>query len=58
MGTVALEFVPPELDTAPEQVREQARKVKQLLDHHGIADRVNTLLIPGIIEEDGTDQSH
>ena len=52
MGTVALEFVPPELDTAAEQVREQARKVKQLLDHHGIADRVNTLLIPGIIEEE------
>lgn len=53
MSTVALEFVPPVLDGGAEKAREEARKVKQLLVRHGIDDRVNSLLIPGMIEEEG-----
>lgn len=52
MGTVALEFVPPEVTAGAEGAREDARKVRRLFDEHGIADRVNSLLIPGIIEEE------
>ncbi len=53
MSTVALEFVPPVLDGGAEKAREESRKVKNLLKSHGIDDRVNALLIPGMIEEEG-----
>ena len=53
MGTVALEFVPPVLEEGTEKVREEARKVKQRLEDHGLTGRVNAVLIPGMIEEEG-----
>jgi hypothetical protein len=52
MTTVALEFVPPEQEAGVERAQEDARKVRGLLEEHGIADRVTSLLIPGIIEEE------
>lgn len=53
MSTVALEFVPPVVEGGAELARAEARKVKGLLTEYGIADRVNSLLIPGMIVEDG-----
>lgn len=52
MSTVALEFVPPIADGGVEKAQEEANKVKQLLVKHNIDDQVNSLIIPGIIEED------
>ncbi|MEX0680728.1 MAG: mycobacterial-type methylenetetrahydrofolate reductase [Balneolales bacterium] len=53
MSTVALEFVPPVLEGGPEKAREEARKVRQFLSGYGMEGRVNSLLIPGMIEEEG-----
>jgi len=52
MGTVALEFVPPTVDGGAEKAAEEARKVRELSRKHGIEDKLNALLIPGMIEED------
>lgn len=52
MSTVALEFVPPVLERGAERAREEAGKVASLLASHGLADRINSLIIPGMIEED------
>lgn len=52
MSTVALEFVPPGKKGGEQEAKEEARKVRQLLEKHNISDKVNSLLIPGIIEED------
>jgi len=53
MGTVALEFVPPTLEDGAEKAAEEARKVRELSKAHGIDDKLNALLIPGMIEEEG-----
>jgi len=53
MGTVALEFVPPTLEDGAAKAAEEARKVRELSRKHGIADTINAVLIPGMIEEEG-----
>lgn len=52
MATVALEFVPPSAKGGPEKAREEASTVRDLLRKEGIAERVNTLLVPGMIAEE------
>lgn len=52
MSTVALEFVPPDLARGPNHARETAERVRELLVAEGIFDRVNALLLPGMIHED------
>lgn len=52
MSTVAIEFVPPEQDGGEEKAREEAQKIRELMEKYEIQDKVNSLLIPGIIEED------
>lgn len=52
MSTVALEFVPPVLEEGADKAREEAAKVAGLIAQHGIDDRVNSVIIPGMIEED------
>jgi len=52
MGTVALEFVPPDLAHGPDRASETAERVSELLSAEGLLGRVNALLIPGMIPED------
>ncbi len=52
MGTVALELVPPSVKDGAEKAKEEAQKAKGRLEEAGIADRVNSLLIPGLIAEE------
>lgn len=55
MSTVALEFVPPDKDGEQggvKKAQEEADKVNELLTKYGITDKVNSVIIPGIIEED------
>jgi hypothetical protein len=52
MPTIALEFVPPDVAAGSGQARAEAAKAKALMEASGIADRVNTLLVPGMIHED------
>lgn len=49
-NTVAVELVPPNLDRAPEERAEEARKVMQLSAESGV--RVGHVMIPGMIDED------
>jgi hypothetical protein len=53
MGTVALEFVPPSVQGGKEKAVEEATKARDRMRNAGIADKVDHLLIPGIIEEEG-----
>ncbi|MDX1648945.1 MAG: mycobacterial-type methylenetetrahydrofolate reductase, partial [Myxococcota bacterium] len=52
MATIALEFVPPSAEGGPAKAREEAGKVRDLLRKAGIAERVDTLLVPGMIAEE------
>jgi hypothetical protein len=52
MATVALEFVPPSAEGGPAKAREEAARVRDLLRKEGIADRVNAVLVPGMIAEE------
>ena len=52
MSTVALEFVPPLEKGGVKKAKDEARKVKDLLSEFNISDQVNSVIIPGIIEED------
>jgi hypothetical protein len=52
MGTVALEFVPPDRDQGPARAAQTAERVRARLASTGLAERVNALLIPGTIPED------
>jgi hypothetical protein len=52
MPTIALEFVPPDAAAGAGQARAEADKAKELMRASGLADRVNTLLVPGMIAED------
>ena len=52
MATVALEFVPPSVGGGRERAREEAGRVRELLGQAGLADHVNTVLIPGMIAEE------
>ena len=53
MGNIALEFVPPTLEEGAAKAAEEAGKVRELLDRHGLDGKVNGVLIPGMIEEEG-----
>ncbi len=52
MSNIALEFVPPIENGGAEKARNEAQKVKELLSKHNIDDQVDSVIIPGIIEED------
>jgi len=53
MNTIALEFVPPNLEDGPERALEEAEKVVELSKQFGFGGRIGHLMIPGMIEEDG-----
>lgn len=52
MATVALEFVPPSAEGGAEKARDEAAIVRDLLRKEGIDERVNTILVPGMIAEE------
>ena len=52
MPTIALEFVPPDVGADSSLAQAEAAKARELLRTSGISDRVNSLLVPGIIAED------
>lgn len=52
MNTIALEFVPPNVEDGPEKAVEEARKVLDLSKACGIEGRIRHLMIPGMIEEE------
>lgn len=52
MPTVALEFVPPSAKGGVQKARAESAMVRDLLRREGLAERVNTLLIPGMIAEE------
>lgn len=52
MGTVALEFTPPDIASGRERAQEIARLARDLLSSEGMLDRVNAFLFPGMIVED------
>lgn len=52
MNTIALELVPPDLDGGVEKAVEEGRKVAENSRATGMADRIQHLMIPGIIAED------
>ncbi len=52
MKTIALEFVPPNIEDTQEKAVEEAHKVLEFSQEFGIQDRIGHLMIPGIIEED------
>lgn len=53
MGTIALELVPTSEEGGRARAVEEGRKVRELLDGAGLAGKVNTLMIPQIIGEEG-----
>lgn len=52
MNTIALEFVPPNVEDGPEKAAEEAAKVRDLAAEFGFPGRIRHLMIPGMIEED------
>lgn len=52
MSTIALELVPPVVEGGPESARAEAARARELLAKSGLSDRVNSLLIPGMIAEE------
>jgi hypothetical protein len=52
MKTIALEFVPPNLEDGPDKAAEEAHKIQELSAQFGISGRIRHLMIPGMIEED------
>lgn len=52
MNTIALEVVPPDIDGGEARAVEEGRKVRENAGAFGLADRINHLMIPGIIAED------
>ena len=53
MSSVALEFVPPNVDDGPGRAIEDAQKIRELSCEFGLEYMINHLMIPGMIEEDG-----
>ena len=53
LNTIALELVPPNLDRGPDHIRDEAHKIVHLAAQSGISGRINHVMIPGMIEEDG-----
>ena len=52
MNTIALEFVPSSVNAGPAGAVEEAKKAKRLLEKSGLADCINSIFIPHLIEED------
>src|SRR4051794_15128589 len=52
MNTIALEVVPPDIDGGEARAVEEGRKVRENAGAFGLADRIQHLMIPGIIAED------
>ncbi len=52
MKTIALEFVPPNIEDGSQKAVEEAQKIAALADQCGIAGRVKHFMIPGMIDED------
>lgn len=52
MNTIALELVPPDLDGGVERAVEEGRKVAENGRVSGLADRIQHVMIPGMIAED------
>jgi 5,10-methylenetetrahydrofolate reductase len=52
MNTIALEFVPSSVNAGPASAVEEAKKAKRLLEKSGLADCINSIFIPHLIEED------
>lgn len=51
MSSVALEFVPPSVKAGPAGAVEEAKKAKRLIEKSGLADCINSIFIPHLIEE-------
>jgi len=52
LNTIALELVPPNRERSPEQLLDEAHKVRELGAQTGIGDRIRHVMIPGMIAED------
>ncbi len=53
MATIALEIVPTSTEAGLEGAQAETRKVKGLLERSGLTGRINTLIVPQIIPEEG-----
>ena len=53
MNTIALEFVPPNVEDGQEKAVEEAHKVLEFSRKFGMEGRIQHLMIPGMIEEEG-----
>jgi hypothetical protein len=52
-NTIALELVPPNVDRGPQQALEDARKVLELAGEFDLRGRIEHVMMPGIIAEEG-----
>jgi Mycobacterial methylenetetrahydrofolate reductase len=52
LNTVALELVPPNVESGPEQATEDAHKVLRFSTESGITGRIGHVMIPGMIAEE------
>jgi hypothetical protein len=52
MSRVILEFVPPDARDGPQRARDEATRVLELMQRAGLANRIDSLLVPGLIHED------
>lgn len=52
MNTIAIEFVPPNVEDGVERAAEEAQKVVDLSKQFGMGGRIRHLMIPGMIEEE------
>ncbi len=53
MGTIAFETIPPLIKDGPQAEHESIKRIKDLLIRSNLYGRVNSILIPHMIEEDG-----
>ena len=53
MASVVLEFVPPDVQDGLGRARSEAERALELMQISGLAGRIDTLLVPGLIQEDG-----
>lgn len=53
MASVVLEFVPPDAADGTERARSEAQHALELMQSSGLAGRIDALLVPGLIQEDG-----
>lgn len=53
MSSIVLEFVPPNIEDGKERAIEDAQKVRELSCEFGLESRIDHLMIPGMIDEDG-----